>query len=125
VLIASYLIAAATAWQVKEWRPGVATSVFMGVGIAATVGGVLRAHLLFTERTHRASLTHERRRLAPVTFVIDVLLSCALAGDGLVMASTKAVAAVLVLAFAVGLGLARLVLEPATTRAAFPAADEA
>lgn len=120
VLILLYLVASVLAWQVKEWRPGVAGVVFIGVGVAAAVGGVIRSHLLFTERMHRAALRREQRRLAPVTFGIDLLLACAVAGDGLVLAPIRPVAAVLVLGLAVGLGLARLVLEPATTRAAFP-----
>ena len=121
VLVGLYLVASVLAWQVKEWHPGAASVVFLGTGFAATFGGVLRSHLWFTERTNRTALAQERGRLAPVTLATDLTLACALAGDGLVLAPTRPVMAVLVLGLAVGLGLARLVLEPATTRAAFPA----
>jgi serine/threonine protein kinase len=125
VIVLLYLVAAVLAWQVKEWRPGIANAIFIGVGIAAAVGGVLRGHLLFTARTHRAWLDRERRRLAPLTFGIDLGLAGALALDGLILSPTRAVMGVLVLGVAVGIGLARVLLEPATTRAAFDIADRA
>jgi len=120
VLIGLYLVATIATWQIKEWQPGIAGALFIAVGIAAVVGGVLRGHLLFTERTQRPALAHERRRVAPATMVIDLTLAAALAGAGLDVASSRAVIAVLVLGLAVGIVLARVLLEPATSRAAFP-----
>lgn len=119
VAIAMYFVACVAAWQVKEWLPGVTTAVFVGVGIAATVAGVFRGHLLFTERVNAAGLPSERRRAAAVTLVTDLLIALAVAGDGLVLAPERPLAAVLTIALGVGLALARLVVEPATTAASF------
>ena len=57
--------------------------------------------------------------LRPVTLALDLLLAAALAADGLALAPVRELAAALAVALAIGLALARLVLEPATTRAAF------
>jgi len=74
-----YFVAAAVAWQLKEWQPGIATRLFTLVGVAATVGGVFRGHLLFTERMNRRSFVTERRRADPVTLVVDLVIALALA----------------------------------------------
>ena len=118
-MIGLYLLSAIVAWQIKEWLHGPASSAFIGISAAATIGGVLRGHLLFTEGTHDAGLDRERTRIAPVTLALDLLLAAALAADGLALAPVRELAAALAVALAIGLALARLVLEPATTRAAF------
>ncbi len=119
VAVGMYFVACGLAWQIKEWRPGVTTAVFVAVGIAATVAGVLRCHLIFTERVNGPGLAAERRRALPVTLFIDLLLALALAADGIVLAATRPLAAVLTIALGVGIALARLVIEPATTSASF------
>jgi serine/threonine protein kinase len=117
-VIGLYLLSASVAWQIKEWLHGPASTVFIGISAAATIGAVLRGHLLFTEGTHDAGLHRERTRLAPVTLVLDLLLAAALAADAVALAPIRELAAALTVALAIGLALARLVLEPATTRAA-------
>jgi hypothetical protein len=107
------------AWQVKEWLPGVATTVFFAASIAATVGGLFRGHLLFVERFHRSGLTAERRRARGVTLVTDLGLALALALDGALLSSQRPLPAVLTGALGIGLALTRLVVEPATTAASF------
>jgi hypothetical protein len=119
IVVGLYSVASIAAWQIKELHAGSTTAVFLIVGIAATVAAVFRGHLLFTERVNRAGLTAERRRTAPVTLAVDLLISAGLAADGVVMASSAPLAAVLTLALGVGLVLARLVVEPSTTAAAF------
>ena len=58
-----YVVAATLAWQIKEWvETPVTVAIFLALGAAATIGGVLRGHLVFTERMNRARLTTERRR---------------------------------------------------------------
>ena len=120
-MIGLYLLSAIVAWQIKEWLHGPASGAFIGISAAATIGGVLRGHLLFTESTHDAGLDRERTRIAPITLALDLLLAAALAADGLALAPVRELAAALAVALAIGLALARLVLEPATTRAAFDA----
>jgi hypothetical protein len=119
VMIALYFTAVSAAWLVKEWHQGLTSPVFLGLGIAATIVGVLRAHLVFTERTHGIDLGRERRRVSPVTLVVDLLIASAIGLEGLLVSATREVAGVLMLGLAVGVALARVVLEPATTRAAF------
>jgi serine/threonine protein kinase len=118
-VIALYFIACGVAWQIKEWQPGVTTALFLAIGIAATVAAVFRGHLIFTERVNGAGLDAERRRAVPVTLVVDLLLSLALAIDGVICAATRPLTAVLTIALGVGIALARLIVEPATTSASF------
>jgi len=122
VVIGLYLIASAVAWQVKEWQPGVALTLFIGIGIAAGVGGVLRGHLVFTEQINAERLLTERTRTGMMTLAVDLLIGVMLLADGLLLASTRPVVAVVTIALAAGLALTRLVVEPSTTAAAFPQA---
>jgi hypothetical protein len=50
---------------------------------------------------------------------IDLLIAAALVTDGVLVANTRPLAAVLTFALALGIALTGLVVEPATTRAAF------
>ncbi|MBF8300440.1 MAG: Protein kinase protein [Acidobacteria bacterium] len=118
-VVGLYFVACALAWQIKEWRPGITTAVFVAISVAATVGGVFRGHLLFAERVHGARLAAERERAARVTLVVDLLVALALTLDGAILTSLRPLAAVLTMALGVGIALARLVVEPATTAATF------
>jgi serine/threonine protein kinase len=121
-MIVLYFLASVLAWQVKEWHPGSAGVVFLVLGVAATTGGVFRGHLLFTERlvgSGGAGFSAERRRATPATLIADLLIALALVADGVIMSSARPLAAVLTLALGVGIGLARLVVEPSTTTATF------
>lgn len=120
VVVALYLVASALAWQIKEWYGGLALSAFVVVSVGSAIAGILRGHLLFTAAVHPTHLYGERRRVDPVTLITDVLLAVALVVDGGWFAvETRPVAGVLTIALGIGLGLTRLVVEPATTRAAF------
>ena len=120
-MIVLYFLASVLAWQVKEWHPGTAGVVFLALGVAATTGGVFRGHLLFTERLvgTGAGFSAERRRATPATLIADLLIALALVADGVIMSHARPLAAVLTLALGVGIGLARLVVEPSTTTATF------
>jgi serine/threonine protein kinase len=118
-LIGLYLAAAAVAWLVKEWRLPLATATFVGIGVAATVGGVFRGHLLFVERVTGTGLTTERRLAARATLVTDVLIALGLAIDGILLTASRPLAGVLVTGLGAGIALARLVVEPSTTAATF------
>jgi serine/threonine protein kinase len=121
-MIVLYFVASVLAWQVKEWHPGTAGVIFLMLGVAATTSGVFRGHLLFTERlvgSGGAGFSAERRRAAPATLIADLLIALALVADGVIVSSARPLAAVLTLALGVGIGLARLVVEPSTTEATF------
>jgi hypothetical protein len=117
--IGIYFLACALGWQIKEWQHGTSDWLFLFVGVAATVAGVFRGHLLFIERINRGSLAVERRQAELVTFVTDLLIAIALGVNGFAIAGLRPLAAVLTIALAVGMALGRLVLEPSTTSAAF------
>jgi hypothetical protein len=122
VTMALYLATAWLAWWIKElFKPNpFLLAIFVALGIGGAAAGVIRGHLLFTSALNTGHLTSERRRLRPVIVVIDLIISTggALAGFGLV--SARPLAGVLTVGLAVGLALATLLMEPATTRAAFP-----
>lgn len=123
--IALYFTACVLAWQVKEWEPGIATALFMATCIAATVGGVFRGHLLFTQRVTSVRLTAERRRANPVTLATDLTVALALLLDGGILAWNRPVPAVLTCALGVGILLTRILVEPATTEATFTHSESA
>jgi Protein kinase domain len=117
--IGLYLAAVVAAWLVKEWLRGPTSAIFIGMSVVAAIVGVLRGHLVFTALTHLASVDVERQRVERVTLVLDLAIAAALIVDGLLLTRSREVPGVLVLGLAVGVGLARLVLEPATAQAAF------
>jgi predicted Ser/Thr protein kinase len=114
VVIALYFIACGAAWQLKEWRPGITTGLFVFIGLAASVGGVIRGFLLFTERINTSQFVPEYRRVDPVLLTADFLLAAALAVDGALLATITPLGGVLTIALGVGIALARLFMEPAT-----------
>ena len=117
VIIGIYLVASSLGWKIKEWVNVPATvSLFIALGVGAAIGGVLRGHLVFTEHFNRQNLAGERRRAATALMVVDVLMALALAADATTLFAWP-LTAVLTMGLGVGIALAALVLEPATTRA--------
>jgi hypothetical protein len=115
-----YIVGATWSWQIKDWlETPVTVGVFLALGAASTIGGVLRGHLVFTELMNRPHLLAERRRASRATALLDLLTAALLFTDGVVIAATRALPAVLSIALALGIALASVVLEPATTSAAF------
>src|SRR5262249_44309339 len=118
--MALYVAAPAIAWEIKEhFKSPLSLWTFVAIGIAATVNGVSRGHLLFTWRMNRSRLTHEWRRVRPGVVVIDLLIATGLAVDGISFAGVRPLWGMLTIAFAAGLALSTTLLEPATTAAAF------
>ena len=63
VIAVLYVAGAVLSWQIKEWiETPVTVSIFLALGACATIGGVLRGHLVFTEWMNRPNLRIERRR---------------------------------------------------------------
>ena len=119
-VVAFYVLAAARAWQIKEWLRVPATLwVFVAVSIAATVAGTIRGHLVFTDlmNDHRLSVEWRRTRLAVV--IADLIIAAALNFAAAQIVSTEPLAGVLTMSLALGIALAVLLMEPATTAATF------
>jgi serine/threonine protein kinase len=119
-LMALYTIASSVAWGLKESFPRDASRwLFIAIGCASAVAGVVRGHWLFTEAMNRARIAVERRRAGRVVVAMDVLIAGCLAADALLIAAIRPLWTVLAVALAVGVCLATLLMEPATTAAVF------
>jgi len=115
-----YITAAVLAWQIKQWvETPVTVSLFLALGAACTIGCVLRGHLVFTEKINREHLAAERRRTRRATLILDLMFAALLLADAVIISSHKALPAVFAISLAIGIALAAILLEPATTTAAF------
>jgi serine/threonine protein kinase len=120
IVLALYVAAATVAWQIKEWvETSVTVSLFLALSAASTIGGVLRGHLVFTERFNRRRLPSERRRTRRATLLVDLLMGAMLLADSVLIAGRRALPAVVASSLGLGIALAALLLEPATTEAVF------
>jgi Protein kinase domain len=120
VLMAIYILAGTIGWSIKENFPGAPSLwLFIALGAGGAVAGIPRGHLVFTEGMNPGSLSRERRRVRQLIVIGDVMVAVALTIDGLWMATVRPLYAVLTIAFAIGIALAGLVMEPATTAAVF------
>jgi serine/threonine protein kinase len=118
VAIVLYTIASAHAWQIKEWfREPISLWVFVVMGIAGSVGGIIRGHLIFTDVMNRPHLRSELARTKRVRLFTDVLTALLLIIDALLLIDSKPLTAVLTIALATGIALAAVLMEPATTEA--------
>lgn len=118
VAIVLYAIASAHAWQIKEWlREPVSLWIFVLTGIAASVGGIVRGHLVFTDMMNRPHLVGELRRTKRVRVFSDMLMAALLTVDALLLASAWPLTTVLTICLAAGIAIAAILMEPATTAA--------
>ena len=124
VVAALYIVGAVLGWLIKEWKETPMTvAIFLALGAGATIGGVLRGHLVFTASMNPKQLDGERRRSSRATRLADLLIAALLFADGVLIAGTRALGAVTAFSLAIGILLAALLLEPATTIAAFGDAE--
>ena len=116
-----YVAVTTVAWWIKELlKPNpMLLSVFVALGIASAAGGVMRGHLIFTSVLNREHLTSERRRLRSPLLALDLLIAAGGALSGLALVTARPLAGTLTVGLAVGLALATIMMEPATSSAAF------
>jgi protein kinase-like protein len=119
-LIIMYIAGAARAWQIKEWLHGaIPLGLFFALGVGAMIGGTTRGHLLFTDAFNPARLAEERRRTRVAIVLVDLAIAAILMADAVLLAPIKALAAILTSSLGLGIPLATVVMEPATSDAAF------
>ena len=119
-VMALYIVAATIAWGIKETYGGhLALWLFVLLGITGAIAGIVRGHLVFTERINQVHLASEQRRTARTVRVADLVIAAGLLADGLGLVPIKPLWGVLTMAVAIGVALAALLMEPATTDAAF------
>ena len=108
-------------WQAREWLPapwGLVT--FMAA--VAVVGAVvnLRLHLWFTARVYPDQLAAQRRASALWKRLLDTAFAVLLLSTAATIAPTHPRWAAFFIVMAISSALSARVMEPATTRAAFP-----
>jgi hypothetical protein len=116
-----YVAVTTLAWWIKELlKPNaMLLGIFVTLGIASAAAGVTRGHLLFTSALNQAHLASERRRLRSPLLALDMIIAAGGVLSGLTLVSVRPLAGVLSAALAIALALATLMMEPATTSAAF------
>lgn len=118
VAIVLYTIAAAHAWQIKEWlREPISLWAFIVIGIAGSIGGIIRGHLVFTDAMNRPHLTSELARTKRARLATDLLIALLLTADALLLIVSEPLTTVLTMVLATGIALAAFLMEPATTAA--------
>jgi hypothetical protein len=113
------------AWNARGLIGGATGRAFFIAMLAAViVAANLRFHLVFTSRFYPRELGWLRTRVAPWLQAGDWVFAASLVIGSLLLDERSALA-VLLLSFGIGAAVAFLVIEPATTRAAFRHHDPA
>jgi predicted Ser/Thr protein kinase len=125
VIMALYVAATAWSWRIGEWyRLMIPPWIFLTIGVGSMLAGTMRGHLLFTDVMNAERIRHELSRSRPLIIIVDVLTGLAIFADGALLISAKPTGSLLTMGLAVGLILASVLMEPATTDAAFPRGRE-
>ena len=107
-------------WNLRDEISGPwGTLLFLSLVAAVGVSATLRLHLLFTSRSYPAELTAQRGRVFWPIRTSDLIVALLLLMVAAVSVRTNPAVTALLVAVAVGSVIASLVIEPATTRAAF------
>ncbi len=107
-------------WRVREWAPPPwGSAVFFAALAAVLVAANLRFHLSFTERFTPDELDLQQTRVAPWVRAADWLFVTLLLAATALIADTHPAWASLTAAVGIVSAVTFLVIEPATTRAAF------
>ncbi len=107
-------------WRVREWAPAPwGSAVFFAALAAVLVAANLRFHLSFTQRFTPVQLDLQRAQSAPWIRAADWLFVALLLAATALIAETRAAWASVTAAVGIVSALTFLVIEPATTRAAF------
>jgi hypothetical protein len=119
VVALAYWLMVWPAWHVREWTGAYGILIFLVTLGIVVVGANTRLHLWFTSRTYPHELAVQRQQVARLVRGADVGFTLIMIATGLTIAADHNGWGALFLAFGVGAAVAFLVIEPATSRAAF------
>jgi predicted Ser/Thr protein kinase len=117
--IAAYLALLIPLWLVHGIAGRFGLLLFVLGVVAVTAAIVLRWHLWFTLRSYPAEWPRQRDESAPWLRAADWLFVVVLAAAGFMALETEKTLAILLIVAAVALLVSAMIIEPATTRAAF------
>ncbi len=107
-------------WKIREWTSGNwSLPLFFGILICAAVNGTMRTHLLFIVRFQRREIKRQIKWSAPWIRRCDWGFVALLLASAFVVAANHHAIAGLLGGVAIGYLVVSLVVEPATTKAAF------
>jgi hypothetical protein len=107
------------AWHVHHWLPRWGLWFFFAVLASVIVAANLRLHLWFSSRVYPAQLAEQRVGLGHWITAAEVIFSLLMLAGGVAIAPAHNGWGALFIGFGIGSALSLLVIEPATTRAAF------
>ena len=116
----TYWLMVIPAWTARGVLGGwTGRAVFITTLAAVIVAANLRLHLWFTSRFYPGELRWLRARVSPWIHAADWVFVLTLVAGSLLIGDEGSPLAMLLLSFGIGAGVVFLVVEPATTRAAF------
>jgi hypothetical protein len=116
----TYWLMVIPVWTARGLIGGAAgRAVFVATLAAVIVAANLRLHLWFTSRFYPGELKWLRARVSRWIHLADWVFALSLIVGALLIGDEGSPIAILLLAFGIGAAVAFLVIEPATTRAAF------
>jgi hypothetical protein len=116
----AYSLAVIPAWTARGLIGGTTgRALFIAVLASVIVSAGVRLHLWFTSRSYPGELPWVRRGVRRTLLAADSAFALLLVIMGLLVGDEPGATAVVLVAIGIGAAVAFLVIEPATTRAAF------
>ncbi len=116
----AYSLAVIPAWTARGLIGGATGRTFFIITLAAVIiAAGVRLHLWFTSRSYPGELPWVQRGVRRLLLGADCTFALALVAGSLIVGDEGSPIAVVLLSIGVGAAVAFLVIEPATTRAAF------
>jgi serine/threonine protein kinase len=119
-ITAIYAVIATAAWRATAMGFIESPFVYAAAICAAAAGGSARMHLIFVERTNASKTADEIARIGGFIKYVDWLFALLFAASALLVVGMHQLVAATVAGFAIMFAYAFLVIEPVTTRKAFP-----
>jgi serine/threonine protein kinase len=107
------------AWHVHKWTGQYGVLTFLATLAIVVVGANTRLHLWFTARAYPEQLAPQLANINRLVRAADIAFALMMMATGLVIADAHTAWGALFVSFGLGAALAFLVIEPATSRAAF------